>query len=719
MFLAQEPPSDRSNQGLIRRGFPDQGPSLRLSKPAPAAAVRSRTVAVTSPKRVGGSQRPADLAPNPTTLQRKKSDLEVQHEALTAVDVIPESNGSTWESGSEAKHLQHARRDFRAEQVVAQASVAHILERVSQQDAHIASWFSEAQREEIERRTIDLLDNVNLYIQELSYAIYDMFLSRRCPVAFVEVPKKFQAFLSVQTIHSILFKLHGTVYNTEDYLCENLPKAEAGTNDILKYRNQLIRALHTGVLGSDWPFRRMENLGEYVVYLREGRDYVLPTFEDDLDEMDRRDPMWTPVSSHLEKEIKSGKTMVLLPQAATDTFVSGVTVADIIRQRRSVIGKATGRARAAQINSLSVNNRIGDNDDDDLNDPAARRSLEQRLAAERRRLALLDGFDSGADESELDESSDEEVRNLDNALVSTTISDATQFHPFDRTIKSYNASHVLVIPFLSEMGLEVLKSECGMDITRDAAPFLHPRNGIVSYFVREYVIRAIKREERNQKDEDRAREAFFQANRHNNNKTLQYDDNNNNGAGNGGDSNNTEITELEHEFKRLRKKRVDERRRERRRQRHMIHRHIENLSIAEAKKICQQQRAVTEAKRLRALQLKNREAQDTKLGLNDDGGGGEEEDNDGDLEAFRNLIASSQASLSTANSPTHHQSNTAMDPLPAPTPVNLTTTASASQPPSIQVGPQTNPLDIVCTRCHKCRVLCVCHKVFRSLSKRL
>eukprot|EP00658_Telonema_sp_P-2_P007433 TRINITY_DN12772_c0_g1_i3.p1 TRINITY_DN12772_c0_g1~~TRINITY_DN12772_c0_g1_i3.p1 ORF type:complete len:212 (-),score=41.99 TRINITY_DN12772_c0_g1_i3:110-745(-) len=183
----------------------------------------------------------------------------------------------------------------------------------------------------------------------------------------------------------------------------------------------------------DRSYRSMENLGEYLVYLREGRDYVLPTIEDDLAETDRTDPMWTPISSHLEKEIKTGKTMVLLPQAATDTFVNGVTTSDIIRQRRAVIGKATGRARAAQINSLSVNNRNVD-DDDDLNDPAARRSLEQRLAAERRRLALLDGFDSGADESELDESSDEEVRNLDNALVSTTIPDATVFLPFDRTI---------------------------------------------------------------------------------------------------------------------------------------------------------------------------------------------------------------------------------------------------------------------------------------------
>ena len=689
MFVAQEYPPN-NNQGLIHNGY--SGRAIRLAQP------ELRSVQMNSPQatiRNTSQLRPlefSDKAPLSTAIQRKKSDLEIQHEVvpqpLQSLELPPPGTGTTWESSAEAKQSQQSRRDFRAEQVVAQASVAHILGLVSQQEAQISSWFTDSQREELENRTRALLSDVELYIRELSYAIFDMFLGKRCPVAYIEVPKKFQSFLSVQTLHSVLFKLHGKVVVAEDYLCERLQKMD-GLSDILKLRNKLLQGLQSGALGVDWPSLEIKTLGAYLVHLREGKDYIVPNFANVTKEEAMGSPMWTPVIPLLDKEIKSGKTLTILPLAAEDAPVSAVTADGIIRQRRAFMSKVTGRARASQVASLSLNTRPAD-DEDALNDAASQRNLERRIGAERRRLALLDGFDSGADESDFNESSDEEVRNLDSALVSSTIAEASQFLPFDSTIKQYNRSHALVVPILDEMGLEVLKSECAVDILRDAAPFLHPTNGIVSYFAREHIMRKLKREQRNQKEEEQAKEVFFRENRSSN-------------------SDNAELKDLEAEFNQHRRKRMHERRRSRRRQRHMLHRHIEALlmlsATAECERIASQQKYFSQqAKVLRGRSEGLSHPINRQPELEDD------------RDEFQALIASSQL---PPTPPPQHDTLSTSQPASMAAPPQLVP-ATLSLPPQstvMQAGPQINPLDIVCSRCHKCRVLCVCHKVFRSLSK--
>ena len=129
-----------------------------------------------------------------------------------------------------------------------------------------------ADREAVEAGCEALVADFRAYLNELAYALYDLFLMRREGLksqrfAYVEVPEKFQSFVSAGVLNSILWKLHGKVVPTLKFLCDTMPQGDGTVRDISEWRAQLLGGLQAGALGRNWPCRgNFRSIGEFLQY---------------------------------------------------------------------------------------------------------------------------------------------------------------------------------------------------------------------------------------------------------------------------------------------------------------------------------------------------------------------------------------------------------------------------------------------------------------------
>jgi hypothetical protein len=119
------------------------------------------------------------------------------------------------------------------------------------------SGLTAAEAARLEARVDEECQAFRRYTQELVYAVYCFFLENGRKAAYVEVPARFERFISAENLALVFHMLQPMVLPRARYLSEKKPN---WIHSAVQYRQWLIETLHVGALAEWMPSDEVEDI---------------------------------------------------------------------------------------------------------------------------------------------------------------------------------------------------------------------------------------------------------------------------------------------------------------------------------------------------------------------------------------------------------------------------------------------------------------------------